>query len=396
MLLLRKNLYEFFVSFLLLIILFFPTKYFFLYYGLIITLLFLFFILCVRKCRKSIYLTFFIILSSLIFFNSSLSFIYFGSDFFRNSTELVRYFPVILILASFQVFIISFFNLYIIFSIYVLIATLINFMQFSGLMFADKIAKVYNDPIHVENALKLANRSLGLSGGPGPNGIIFVILFVFFFTALISKKYKFISLLMMSLSTVSIFLSQSQTAFIALALTLLFILFIFFFENYNKKYFYYIFSVFFLIIFLAGLYLLSSIQNFKYLNTLFEQGLGRSSYQNRELKFSDTMNLIDNNLFFYFIGHGKDYIPSSSALDNEYLFVLSVYGILGLFLFILFYIYNIVYLYLYGVNNIYKYLIFFTCFSGLIVAWPNSFLLDPRILFILVIYIACYLRETKV
>lgn len=392
---LKNNFLNFFTILLLLVVLFFPVKYFYLYYGLVFLCVFMVCLFSKFKILKSIYLYFFIILSSLVVINSSLSSIYFGSDFFRNITELIRFFPIILIIYNYNNFIIKYSQLYLILAVYVVLASVVNIFQFMKIDFSIRISELYNDPAHIENSLELANRSLGLSSGPGSNGIIFVVLFIFFFVAMISDYYKLKSILLMALSVVSIFCAQSQTAFVALAFILIFIFFDWFQKSYNKKSFYSVF-IFFIVLLVGGaLYLWNNIKDFKYLNTLFEQGLNRSSYQNREVKLNSTLDLIGENNFFYFIGHGKDYIPSSSALDNEYLFILSVYGLIGLFLICLFYLYNIIFLYFYGWNNIYKYLIVYTCISGLIVAWPSSFLLDPRILFILSLYFVCYLQANK-
>lgn len=395
MVLLKSRVYESVTSVLLLAILFFPTKLFSLYYALIIVLAFLTFFLAKFEVKRTIYLTFFVCLVGLIFISSSFSSIYFGSNFFRNITEVVRFLPVIIILAGYRFFVISFLRVYSILVLYVILASLVNIFQFLNFRFVNKISEIYNDPDHIQNSLEIANRSLGLSGGPGPNGIIFVVLFIFFLTTLLSNRYKFVSLTMMLLSLISIFCSQSQTAFVALGLVVLFILGAWLPKNYNKKYFYQNFSILLITLSCSFIYFSDEIQNLKYLNTLFDQGLERSSYQNREVKFNETISVVENNYFFSLIGHGKDYIPNSAALDNEYLFVFSVYGLLGLILFLFFYSYNIIYMYFKGSENIYKYLIVFTSFSGLIIAWPSSFILDPRVLFLLCLYIICYLHAAE-
>ena len=395
MILLKKNIYEIITTLLLFIILFFPTKFFSLYFAIIIALSILIFILARFEVKKTVYLTLFLCLTGLIFFNSSLSSIYLGSSFFRNITEVVRFFPIIIILSSYRFFIIDFSRFYFILTLYVILASFVNIFQFLNFGFVSKISEIYNDPEHIQNSLEIANRSLGLSGGPGPNGIIFVVLFIFFLTTLLSNRYKFVSLTMMLLSLISIFCSQSQTAFVALGLVVLFILGAWLPKNYNKKYFYQNFSILLITLSCSFIYFSDEIQNLKYLNTLFDQGLERSSYQNREVKFNETIGVVENNYFFSLIGHGKDYIPNSSALDNEYLFVFAVYGVLGLILILFFYFYNIIYMYFKGSENIYKYLIVFTSFAGLIVAWPSSFILDPRVLFLLCLYIVCYLHAAK-
>lgn len=396
MILLKNFFYETITILLLLVVLFFPTKFFSLYYTLITLLSILVFILAKFEVRRTIYLTLFLSLVGVIFVNSSLSSIYFGSSFPRNVTEMVRFFPIVVILSSYRFFIISFSKFYFILMLYVVLASFVNIFQFLNFSFINKISEIYNDPDHIQNSLELSSRSLGLSGGPGPNGIIFVVLFVFFLTSFLSKRYKISSLIMMLLSLISIFCSQSQTAFVALALVVFFVFVVWFLNNYNKKYFYKNFSILILTLSSGFIYFSDEIKSLSYLNTLFDLGLERSSYQNREVKFNETIDVIGNNYLFSFLGHGKDYIPNSSALDNEYLFIFSVYGFLGFILIVFFYFYNIVYIYFKGSENIFKYLIVFTSFSGLIIAWPSSFILDPRILFILCLYIVCYLQAAKV
>lgn len=374
-------------------ILFFPTKYFSIYYIVIIVLSCIYFFISKFKIEKTFYLSVFLVIVSFIFINSILASIFLSSSFERNFTEVLRFLPIIILLANYKYVNIKYKSIFLIFSLYASIGTIVNFLQFNKSSIVQGITSFYNDPLQVESSLEIANRSLGLSAGPGPNGIIFMILSIFFLISLLNNQYKSISIIMMLFCISSIFFSQSQTAFVGLALAIFIVLFLWAIKNINNKKLYIYLPVILSIFLFSFYYVLTFIEDFKYLNTLFDQGLERNSYKNREIKFDSTIDVIINNPFFLFLGHGKDYIPSSTALDNEYLFFISVYGVLVTFLFFIFYFYNTILLFLSKNNSIFKFLIIATCLVGMVVAWPSSFLLDPRVFFILVFYMICYMQE---
>jgi len=146
----------------------------------------------------------------------------------------------------------------------------------------------------------------------------------------------------------------------------------------------------FLIIPVGFIIFLKYSDKLKYLFTLFEYGTSRSSYVAREEKTQGVIDLIRENNFFLIFGHGKDYIEGSSSMDNEYVFLIAVYGLLVTLLILFLYLYSIVFAW---VNkSLFSYLVLFTLFCGLIIAWPSSFITDSKLMFIFVIYLALCLN----
>ena len=137
------------------------------------------------------------------------------------------------------------------------------------------------------------------------------------------------------------------------------------------------------------------LNKFGYLISLFEEGLTRNSYKIRVEKMDAVLDFSFSNPIMFFFGYGKDLVPNATALDNEYAFYLGVYGAFSLMLLFVFYLYFLTSVFNKN-KNFPDFLLCLTVFAGLIIAWPSSFTLDPRLLFIFTIYLIFSLREKNI
>jgi hypothetical protein len=137
------------------------------------------------------------------------------------------------------------------------------------------------------------------------------------------------------------------------------------------------------------------LHELRYLLTLFEHGLGRSSYLARELKAE---YLVDVSLYIYplaiYSGFGKEFFGIySSSMDNEHLYILLVWGVLFYVLFILIVFYA---LFLYFKRVHYYFLLFaFPMLIGVPLAWASSFYLAPKISMLLIIAFSISFKKFK-
>lgn len=372
-------------------ILFFPAKYLTEYFLIIISILFYFSFLNRGNLHSSVILKILILIFIGVVLSASFPVFFLGSDIFRNFPEILRFIPVMLIILNYKNINLNENNIFKIFSVYILFNFVISFMQFFNYGSIGFISQIYSSDLHVEYSLHAANRALGLSPGPGPNGSISAIFAIFFLVKYFyGYKYKLYSLLLYFISIFCIFLAQSQTAFVAVILSTLMVIIFFGSIKLSKSSFKKIVTFVFLIIPVGFIIFLKYSDKLKYLFTLFEYGTSRSSYVAREEKTQGVIDLIRENNFFLIFGHGKDYIEGSSSMDNEYVFLIAVYGLLVTLLILFLYLYSIVFAW---VNkSLFSYLVLFTLFCGLIIAWPSSFITDSKLMFIFVIYLALCLN----
>ena len=371
----------------LLFTLFFPVKFIYAYYSVTLFLILFFFFFNSKYSKKSFVLMVMGGFISLIFINSVISSIYLNSDFFRNFTEVFRFLPLFIIVLLYEKIEIEFKIIIMIVGFYTIVNLTVNILQFAHFSAINFVGDIYSSDIQVEKSLGVANRALGLSSGPGSNGAISVVLsIIFLVNYFYGKEYRKYSIFLYFSSFLSVLLSQSQTGFVAISFISFLILTDFILKNINKKKIYRIFP--FLISFILALFYLLAIywDKLKYLLTLFEMGTNRSSYEARENKVSYIFDIINQNQFFLWIGHGKDYIPFATGMDNEYVFSLAIYGILGSMFLLIMMFYMIFFSYL-G-KDIYSKILFFYILVGFVIAWPSSFLTDTRIALILFLFLA--------
>lgn len=326
---------------------------------------------------------------------------YYGLDPIRNFTEIVRFSPIFLLF-----FIIKnipesdaikcIIN---IFLIYTVSNFIVSISQIALLGFVDPITSIYGSELQTEFSLGVSSRALGLNSGPGQNGSIMAIVFIFSISQAIINSYKYRNFITAILSFFVIVLSQSQTSFIvslggglyALVFALLFMD-----KNAKKKALNYI-----IFIIPIGLYLLIKYsEDLKYLFTLFSHGLERNSYQARLQKTDYILNLIFDKPIPLIFGHGKEYFgPVSGHMDNEYIFYLGVYGLLSTIMIILFYLYVLLLPYMYKFkcikSNKFLFSLHMLVVVGVVMAWPSVFITDVRIAFIFAFVYLMFILTSK-
>lgn len=376
--------------------LFFPTKYYSIYHFVLLGGASLLILINGVKLNISFYARYFLILIVLIVFNVFVSSIYLGSDFFRNATEIFRFLPTLLFLLCYRAININRQNIYFLFCSYTSVVTIICCLQYLGFESVLNLSRIYGSELQVENSLIISSRAIGLSTGPGNNGAMFTILYVYFLSNfLFFKERKSINIIFMLLCAVSVVFAQSQTSLVAISLVTLFSLVILFIIDKRKVLNFYVFFVFFNVILGMGVIFYKFLNKFGYLISLFEEGLTRNSYKVRVEKMDAVLDLSFSNPIMFFFGYGKDLVPNATALDNEYAFYLGVYGAFSLMLLFVFYLYFLTSVFNKN-KNFPDFLLCLTVFAGLIIAWPSSFTLDPRLLFIFTIYLIFSLREKNI
>lgn len=364
--------------------LFFPNIYFqyifiysFLFVGLILFNKLVYF-------KKHEYLTIFFIISILYTFGVIRIFIFNLSDL-RDFIEIGR---IVFIFLIFFVFTKIRFDLNILLKIinfYIILDFLLSISQYLSLniSFIILLQKFYSSEYHLVSALGISRRSLGFSTDPSSHGLMILVLLSVLIVYYVkfdetNKKMTVIALL---LGIVTIFLSQSQTAFIGLVLLLMGVLIYYLFKQKNSKYYLkFIATISFLIIALV-VYVLSEL---RYLMTLFELGLERSSYVKREDKVDYLLSISYEHPIGMIIGYGKSFFGSySTAMDNEHIYILLVYGLPVYILFVLILCYFLVKLII--SNDKYLQLFVIPLLLGFPLAWPSSYYLVPKITLILII-----------
>lgn len=387
---------------LVLLTVFFPTKYFIEYHIVILFTLVIYFIFNKTKFRvdNSVFIRIIFFLILWVAIDSILVSIYFLNDAYRNLSEVIRFLPLLILLMSFksspidkQCVINSLF-------FYVFVVFVVCSLQFNRISLIEPITNIYGDPKQIEGSLNISQRALGLSNGPGSNAAVLVVIYSYFLALFFSvedKKNKLLSIISLSLSSFSILLSQSQSGFLALCLVTVYAVIFNLIFPYDKKsrkrsLFLFVFILVAIIPIVAKYW-----DELRYLLSLFDVGLERNSYQRREEKVLSTVELITSSpILFFVIGYGKDYIPDSTALDNEYLFLLSVYGVVIFLCIMCFYLMIILRSWLVRVKDSNYLALHFVIIAGMILSWPSSFLLNPCTFVLLAIFISIYLANREV
>lgn len=389
------------VYFAFIIVLFFPSKYLEVFIVLIIlSVLLIGFTYKFVLLKVNSFLAF-IVFYILLIMSVFIGMFYYGLDPIRNFTEIIRFFPIFLLFFAIKNIPESDFIKCItnIFLIYTVSNFIVSMAQIALMGFVDPITNIYGSDFQREISLGISSRALGLNSGPGQNGSIMAITFIFAISQAIINDYKYRSLITAVLSFLVIVLSQSQTSFIvSLAGGLYALVFALLFMDRNSKkkaLNYVIFAV------PIGLYfLIKYSEDLKYLFTLFSHGLERNSYQERLKKTDYILDLIFDNPVPLILGHGKEYFgPVSGHMDNEYIFYLGVYGLLSTTIIILLYIYVLLLPYMYKTRDIKKNKLLFSLHMivviGVVMAWPSVFITDARIAFIFAFIYLMFVSTSK-
>lgn len=197
---------------------------------------------------------------------------------------------------------------------------------------AGAFSRFYQSAFHIENALGISNRALGLFTDPTTHGLAMGLMALVFLDETVTGK-GWRGLVGLLIALFLMVLAQSQTAFIATVAGMA----TFFF--FNLVTWPTVRSVMLFGALFGGslALLLRFAENISYLLLLFQVGLERNSYQRRVQKSEEALEFMHDNPAGVLLGWGKDYLGSTSAaLDNEYLFIYLIYGLPGLVLFLTF------------------------------------------------------------
>lgn len=170
-------------------------------------------------------------------------------------------------------------------------------------------------------------RAPGLSPGVGQQGVIFLILSMFFWDISFKENSK-INYLLFICSFVILFLSQSKSCFIGFLLFIMFRLF-------SLKSKYKFFSIPFIIYFIF--YILSSIvQFFKEYDDLVKN-FWSSSLTSRIENWMEFINPMIDNFILFFIGTGRNHQVlnnlKSSVFDSDFIYTFALFGFIGTIIF---------------------------------------------------------------
>jgi O-antigen ligase len=180
-------------------------------------------------------------------------------------------------------------------------------------------------------------RILGIAGNPNNNAIIFSFFLIFFFV--LSEKIKFNkkqNIFFFVISLIFILLTGSRTTFISDILLIIFFLFI------EKK-----IKLNYLIYYIAIIVLtfrLSAFVNISYIKSLWEIDLTETGSFIKRLEIWDMLlSMIKESLIAGYGPNKNFFYENNIYAENEYIFILWKYGIVGFilhYLFILIQIFN--------------------------------------------------------
>ncbi|MGP1680894.1 MAG: hypothetical protein ACTS8S_01015 [Giesbergeria sp.] len=280
---------------------------------------------------------------------------------------------------------------------FVIMNAIVSWMQFATIPWVDFLTEIYGAQNHIEMSLGISSRALGFAAGPGQNGATAIIFGTYAFVMYYFKyQEKVFSFLLLLLTFLTMMLSQSQTSFGALIGAIFIVLMAgrFYFPKKYRLPNWYIFAA----VVSLGILFYKLIDDLGYLDSLFTFGLGRSSYQGRELKWAEFFDQANESPWLYIFGHGKSYFGlSSGAMDSDYVFVLMVYGVVvfcalyGLIMWSLIWAYKDIKK---GSGEALAYAGVVVC--GLISAWPNAFFTDGRIAVVFLISLYTWINSRRI
>jgi len=363
----------------------FPQKYFYVYFLLSVALTSLLSLVLGLSVKKVVF--FFLFLSLLVLVNNSYAISELNGTL-RNLSEFARYiFLTVLLSISF-----SHKGFQEAFKMFFLVYLLLNFLlsciqYFAPDVYPDILFNMYNNEKQVDLSLMQSGRSIGLNQGPAENALISGV-GAFFFSSLYMQHPTRSYLAVIILSILSLLMSQSQTALLSLIAGYI----VFFVLHMKKSYVYFVRASLLFPFFLYGLYVF--MINNSYLSLLISEGLSRNSFQARLIKWEEVYSAYMNDPTSLFFSLGKDFFNFSHAMDNEYVFAVTAWGIVPTILLLLFFLVTFIKnLYLKkklkSYNDIYLSIVAFLFVASMAMATIT----DIRLMIILVIMSSLYSRE---
>jgi hypothetical protein len=354
------------------LILFVPQKHFEIYYAVILCFFLIDFIKYPRVNIK--YLLIFLILSIIVLFRTTL---YFGYDDFKELVK-VSFFLIVLNYNYFRQNKYSFNSFKNALICFIILNLIVVFNQLFS--FNDSLNTFVSSIYLAESQQILLTydnvRAPGLSPGVSQQGVVFLMLSMFFWFISFKENSK-LNYLMLISSILILVLSQSKSAFFT------FLIFISIELLYsNKKYKYLVIPIFSYLVFKSYK---SFIVFFKEYNDLITN-LWSSSLDGRIENWMNFIAPMLANPFYFLIGIGRNYFSlaelKSSVFDSDYIYIFANFGVIGIIIFLLFMSY------LFKKFKNYKSFLYI----GLITGFSINFFFEPKS-FILLILISSYLNK---
>ncbi|MCU5783491.1 hypothetical protein MA04_02791 [Alcanivorax balearicus MACL04] len=139
------------------------------------------------------------------------------------------------------------------------------------------------------------------------------------------------------------------------------------------------------------LYIFMKVMEFGYLSKVFTEGLDSNSYVSRIEKWSYLFDMAIKEPYWFLSGFGKSYFGEyAGAMDNEYVFMFLVYGVVFFLVyisFILFMMYEALrnYSHIRGADRFLVLSFMVVTMVGLIAAWPSMFVTNLKTAFLFVV-----------
>ena len=200
-------------------------------------------------------------------------------------------------------------------------------MLYPSLFISDMVAKMYNTSGHYTKSFIGNNRASSLSAGPGQAGAFGALMFSIACATLLHAKQlkQSLSIAVMLSSVLIIIAAQSQTALITILAVSTTAYMFNFFRVSVLAHLGISLGLLCSVIFVVRL---SNIINLDYLFNLFVHGLARSSFVKRVEKWDEMITAVEKP-FMWIMGVGKDFHGvKSAATDSDWVFLLTVYGII--------------------------------------------------------------------
>lgn len=277
------------------------------------------------------YFAFVITMALLIVFGACVRFFSSADPNGRDVLELGRLIPVLLIFACLGFWkMLTFQSLAKASFLYLLVDLVVSLAQsrghsLFGLM--SVVKRFYSSPHHVEGALEISKRALGLSAGPGQHGAMMVLIYAVMLGGLLATQgSRLFYCAGVAICLFVVLLTQSQTALVVVTLTSVMAVGIAF-RHGSRNLRIMIGIGLSVLLALVGNLIVYISSNYSYLATLLTQGIYRSAYQKRIEKWKEILDIAWQHPSGFIFGWGKEVFGAlSSAFDNEWLYVSLVYG----------------------------------------------------------------------
>lgn len=384
---------KYFLDFLLIFIIFFPLKNFHLFFFLLSTILILFIIILKKKSININILFLFSLFLMYLLGGNLYRFVFLNVNDLRDFFEIFRFIPLLLLVFFRKEFSYFDFNKLIRYlKIYVVIDFIVSYVQFYHFDYGlfKQITDFYSYPHHIRVSYELSNRTLGLSTGPGDHGafILFCYTIILYDMIFISKKLmkNFIFLIF---ATFSLFTSQSRISILTFFVLHLLVIFLMFREW--KRFKFKLIKYLLLIIPIFVIFI-SMIDQIRYFYSFLEYGTELSSFQKREIKWAEILNLSTEYPLLYLIGFGKSLLENyTTAMDSDILYILIVYGMP---IFLVFTALSVYFTFCFFKSDNYNRLLSLLFLIGLPISYTSTYFIYPKIIFILFfLYLFLYTKR---